>query len=92
MTARNNINQIDNLNYQETLHKHKNTEGEIEMIDNSRSTLEEDSHKQNSLYKNWPLISSIIAYCVFTLHDTAYSEVMILTVSLFIRICRLVNI
>ncbi|EEC68817.1 hypothetical protein OsI_37381 [Oryza sativa Indica Group] len=59
----------------ETLHKHKNTEGEIEMIDNSRSTLEEDSHKQNSLYKNWPLISSIIAYCVFTLHDTAYSEI-----------------
>uniref|UniRef100_A0A0E0F2C9 Peptidase C14 caspase domain-containing protein n=1 Tax=Oryza meridionalis TaxID=40149 RepID=A0A0E0F2C9_9ORYZ len=57
----------------ETLHKHKNTEGEIEMIDNS-STLEEDSHKQKSLYKNWPLISSIIAYCVFTLHDTAYSE------------------
>nr|CBX25425.1 hypothetical_protein [Oryza glaberrima] len=59
----------------ETLHKHKNTEGEIEMIDNSRSTLEEDSHKQKSLYKNWPLISSIIAYCVFTLHDTAYSEI-----------------
>uniref|UniRef100_A0A0E0BEZ4 Major facilitator superfamily (MFS) profile domain-containing protein n=1 Tax=Oryza glumipatula TaxID=40148 RepID=A0A0E0BEZ4_9ORYZ len=60
----------------ETLHKHKNTEGEIEMIDNSRSTLEEDSHKQKSLYKNWPLISSIIAYCVFTLHDTAYSEAL----------------
>uniref|UniRef100_A0A0E0R3U4 Major facilitator superfamily (MFS) profile domain-containing protein n=1 Tax=Oryza rufipogon TaxID=4529 RepID=A0A0E0R3U4_ORYRU len=59
----------------ETLHKHKDTEGEIEMIDNSRSTLEEDSHKQKSLYKNWPLISSIIAYCVFTLHDTAYSEI-----------------
>nr|FAA00732.1 TPA: DMA efflux transporter [Oryza sativa Japonica Group] len=59
----------------ETLHKHKDTEGEIEMIDDSRSTLEEDSHKQKSLYKNWPLISSIIAYCVFTLHDTAYSEI-----------------
>jgi hypothetical protein len=75
MTARKNIYQIDNLDYQETLHKHKDTEGEIEMIDNSRSTLEEDSHKQKSLYKNWPLISSIIAYCVFTLHDTAYSEI-----------------
>nr|CBX25334.1 hypothetical_protein [Oryza brachyantha] len=59
----------------ETLHKHKNVEGGIEMIDNSRSTLEEDSHKQKNLYKNWPLISSIIAYCVFTLHDTAYSEI-----------------
>uniref|UniRef100_A0A0D9XWL8 Major facilitator superfamily (MFS) profile domain-containing protein n=1 Tax=Leersia perrieri TaxID=77586 RepID=A0A0D9XWL8_9ORYZ len=59
----------------ETLHKHKNIEGEIEMIDNSRSTME-DSHKQKSLYKNWPLMSSIIAYCVFTLHDTAYSEAL----------------
>uniref|UniRef100_A0A0D9XNT3 Major facilitator superfamily (MFS) profile domain-containing protein n=1 Tax=Leersia perrieri TaxID=77586 RepID=A0A0D9XNT3_9ORYZ len=58
----------------ETLHKHKNIEGENEMIDNSRSTMEY-SHKQKSLYKNWPLMSSIIAYCVFTLHDTAYSEI-----------------
>ncbi|KAL5204100.1 hypothetical protein ABZP36_008971 [Zizania latifolia] len=59
----------------ETLHTHKNNEGQIEMIDNSTSTLGEDSHKQKSLYKNWPLMSSIIAYCVFTLHDTAYSEI-----------------
>uniref|UniRef100_A0A7N0VE42 Uncharacterized protein n=1 Tax=Kalanchoe fedtschenkoi TaxID=63787 RepID=A0A7N0VE42_KALFE len=28
-----------------------------------------------SLWKNWPLMSAIIVYCVFQLHDTAYSEI-----------------
>ncbi|XP_030925632.1 protein ZINC INDUCED FACILITATOR 1-like isoform X1 [Quercus lobata] len=28
-----------------------------------------------SLLKNWPLMSSIIVYCVFQLHDMAYSEI-----------------
>ena len=28
-----------------------------------------------SLLKNWPLMSSIIVYCIFSLHDMAYSEV-----------------
>ena len=28
-----------------------------------------------SLYKNWPLMSSILVYCVFSLHDMAYTEV-----------------
>lgn len=28
-----------------------------------------------SLFKNWPLMSSIIVYCVFSLHDMAYTEV-----------------
>uniref|UniRef100_A0A0D9XWM0 Major facilitator superfamily (MFS) profile domain-containing protein n=1 Tax=Leersia perrieri TaxID=77586 RepID=A0A0D9XWM0_9ORYZ len=74
----------------ETLHKHKNIEGEIEMIDNSRSTME-DSHKQKSLYKNWPLMSSIIAYCVFTLHDTAYSEVRVCLCINFSSIDRFIN-
>ncbi|KAL5203574.1 hypothetical protein ABZP36_008445 [Zizania latifolia] len=59
----------------ETLHKHKNIEGEVEMVDDSTSSPGEDSHKHKSLYKNWPLMSSIVAYCVFTLHDTAYSEI-----------------
>ncbi|KAG8089161.1 hypothetical protein GUJ93_ZPchr0011g27117 [Zizania palustris] len=60
----------------ETLHKHKNIEGEVEMVDDdSISSPGEDSHKHKSLYKNWPLMSSIAAYCVFTLHDTAYSEI-----------------
>ncbi|KAG5150129.1 hypothetical protein JHK82_017010 [Glycine max] len=28
-----------------------------------------------SVFRNWPLMSSIIVYCVFSLHDNAYSEV-----------------
>lgn len=28
-----------------------------------------------SLLKNWPLMSSIFVYCIFQLHDIAYSEV-----------------
>ncbi|KAK1393618.1 Protein ZINC INDUCED FACILITATOR [Heracleum sosnowskyi] len=32
------------------------------------------SSKQ-SLLRNWPLMSAIIVYCVFQLHDTAYAEV-----------------
>lgn len=30
-----------------------------------------------SLLKNWPLMSSIIVYCIFSLHDMAYTEVFI---------------
>ncbi|XP_059442032.1 protein ZINC INDUCED FACILITATOR 1-like [Corylus avellana] len=30
---------------------------------------------QQSLLKNWPLMSSIIVYCVFQLHDMAYTEI-----------------
>lgn len=32
---------------------------------------------KKSLLKNWPLMSSIIVYCVFSLHDMAYTEVYI---------------
>ncbi|KMZ71592.1 Major facilitator superfamily antiporter, putative, expressed [Zostera marina] len=41
----------------------------------SKTDDEENVESKPSLLKNWPLISSIIVYCVFTLHDTAYSEV-----------------
>ncbi|XP_057980961.1 protein ZINC INDUCED FACILITATOR-LIKE 1 [Malania oleifera] len=30
---------------------------------------------KQSLIKNWPLMSSIIVYCVFSLHDMAYTEI-----------------
>ncbi|KAL3731840.1 hypothetical protein ACJRO7_028669 [Eucalyptus globulus] len=30
---------------------------------------------KKSLLRNWPLMSAIIAYCVFSLHDMAYSEI-----------------
>lgn len=33
------------------------------------------TYSSESLYKNWPLMSSILVYCVFSLHDMAYQEV-----------------
>ncbi|KAL8106187.1 protein ZINC INDUCED FACILITATOR-LIKE 1-like [Apium graveolens] len=37
------------------------------------NTMKTDSSE--SLYKNWPLMSSILVYCVFSLHDIAYQEI-----------------
>ncbi|KAL3819618.1 hypothetical protein ACJIZ3_005523 [Penstemon smallii] len=61
----------------ETLHNHskdKDTrdvrESSLE-VNSSESTY---SHK-TSLLKNWPLMSAIMVYCVFQLHDMAYSEI-----------------
>ncbi|KAF5728815.1 protein ZINC INDUCED FACILITATOR-LIKE 1-like [Tripterygium wilfordii] len=34
-----------------------------------------ESTSKGSLIRNWPLMSSIIVYCVFSLHDMAYSEI-----------------
>jgi len=34
-----------------------------------------ESAPKENLFKNWPLMSSIILYCVFSLHDMAYTEV-----------------
>ncbi|PON33280.1 Tetracycline resistance protein/multidrug resistance protein [Parasponia andersonii] len=65
----------------ETLHKH---DGNIENNSDSFEALEKAVEKQEtkteknsklSLLKNWPLMSSIIIYCIFSLHDTAYSEI-----------------
>ncbi|TVT99581.1 hypothetical protein EJB05_55009, partial [Eragrostis curvula] len=66
----------------ETLHKHRNSiDNEVEMSSESRTTPRtEDVHPNKSLYKNWPLISSIISYSIFTFHDTAYSEIFSLWV------------
>ena len=70
---------------QETLHNHKQ---DITSDDDSYEVLEAASREstgktgknektsQGSLLKNWPLMSSIIVYCVLCLHDTAYSEVL----------------
>ncbi|KAB2627264.1 protein ZINC INDUCED FACILITATOR-LIKE 1-like [Pyrus ussuriensis x Pyrus communis] len=70
----------------ETLHKHN---GKARLHDDSYEALEtasggsdanekqktdEQTPKEN-LFKNWPLISSIIVYCVFSLHDMAYGEI-----------------
>ncbi|KAK1292574.1 Protein ZINC INDUCED FACILITATOR-LIKE 1 [Acorus calamus] len=63
----------------ETLHMHHEDKGinsntDMELpYDNSEETSEKVS-KEN-LLRNWPLMSSIIVYCVFSLHDMAYSEI-----------------
>lgn len=74
---------------QETLHFHTKKDEEHEEFCNSFETITYESDRktflrdseetcpssQQSLLKNWPLMSSIIVYCVFQLHDMAYSEV-----------------
>ncbi|XP_042059793.1 protein ZINC INDUCED FACILITATOR-LIKE 1-like [Salvia splendens] len=37
--------------------------------------MKENKASKKSLFKNWPLMSSIIVYCTFSLHDMAYSEI-----------------
>ncbi|KMS95213.1 hypothetical protein BVRB_010950 [Beta vulgaris subsp. vulgaris] len=69
------------------MHKSKNTPGDesYEELEAARRKTCEESigiedkergvNPEKSLYKNWPLISSIIVYCVFSLHDMAYTEI-----------------
>ncbi|XP_024012130.1 protein ZINC INDUCED FACILITATOR-LIKE 1 isoform X2 [Eutrema salsugineum] len=72
---------IISLRIPETLHNHK-------IDDDSKSfdalkvlSHDPESHKvterneKSSLLKNWPLLSSIIVYCIFSLHDMAYTEI-----------------
>ncbi|KAK4485602.1 hypothetical protein RD792_008245 [Penstemon davidsonii] len=61
----------------ETLHNHSK---EKDTRDVGESSLEVNSSEstysyKTSLLKNWPLMSAIMVYCVFQLHDMAYSEV-----------------
>ncbi|CAN6805903.1 unnamed protein product [Brassica oleracea] len=73
---------IVSLRIPETLHNHKIAD-DASSHDESIKFLSHDpeSHKvterneKNSLLKNWPLISSIIVYCILSLHDMAYTEV-----------------
>jgi hypothetical protein len=65
---------IDRVTEQETLHKHKDLDRAVEMVEGS-ITQESTKPPKKSLLKNWPLMSSIITYCVFSLHYTAYVEV-----------------
>lgn len=39
-----------------------------------------------SLIKNWPLMSSIIIYSVFSVHDMAYSEVKLIALPIIFQI------
>lgn len=40
-----------------------------------RETEGSQPSSKKSLIRNWPLMSSIIVYCVFSLHDMAYTEI-----------------
>ncbi|XWS53255.1 hypothetical protein CRYUN_Cryun11dG0141800 [Craigia yunnanensis] len=69
----------------ETLHKHVGKGNE--RYDTSEPSSTESGRKDNigelegretrkpSLLKNWPLMSTIIVYCVFSLQEMAYSEI-----------------
>ncbi|KAH1128431.1 hypothetical protein GLYMA_06G313700v4 [Glycine max] len=66
---------------QETLHNHNG--GSIEStinvkaleIGSNEANKDKTIQKDKSIFQNWPLMSSIIVYCVFSLHDVAYQEV-----------------
>ncbi|WOL18050.1 protein ZINC INDUCED FACILITATOR-LIKE 1-like [Canna indica] len=71
----------------ETLHKHCKNQMVDAAIEDVETTLyssdlkghirqcEENEPPKKNLFKNWPLMSSIIVYCIFSLHDMAYSEI-----------------
>ncbi|XP_044462503.1 protein ZINC INDUCED FACILITATOR-LIKE 1-like, partial [Mangifera indica] len=42
---------------------------------NEQNERSKASNSRKSLMKNWPLMSSIIVYCIFSLHDMAYTEI-----------------
>ncbi|KAI3419059.1 MFS domain-containing protein [Psidium guajava] len=70
----------------ETLHMHESTVGRDSCdgvkisCDSSAATkheteVEEQKTYEENLLKNWPLMSTIIVYCVFSLQEIAYSEI-----------------
>ncbi|KAK1579060.1 hypothetical protein Q3G72_035232 [Acer saccharum] len=67
----------------ETLHMHgddnASPDASIDDLESasclSSSQLKQEGSSKKSLLKNWPLMSSIIVYCVFSLHDMAYTEI-----------------
>ncbi|XP_045800500.1 protein ZINC INDUCED FACILITATOR 1-like [Trifolium pratense] len=62
----------------ETVHNFDSNEStDADVLENGSKIVEKEKNvqKNENLFKNWPLMSSIIAYCVFSLHDVAYQEV-----------------
>ncbi|XP_027353722.1 protein ZINC INDUCED FACILITATOR-LIKE 1-like isoform X2 [Abrus precatorius] len=62
----------------ETLHNHGNeSKDDAEAIENGSSKADRDEkiQKNENLLLNWPLMSSVIVYSVFSLHDIAYQEI-----------------
>ncbi|XP_048326202.2 protein ZINC INDUCED FACILITATOR-LIKE 1-like isoform X2 [Ziziphus jujuba] len=72
----------------ETLHKHNENSGSTAdseevlqtasyVSDTNKTNQKPEAEKtsKKSLLRNWPLMSSILVYCVFSLHDMAYTEI-----------------
>ncbi|XP_060218279.1 protein ZINC INDUCED FACILITATOR-LIKE 1-like isoform X1 [Lycium barbarum] len=63
----------------ETLHNHESRmppQSSYKALEAASDTKEGyESTPKESLFKNWPLMAVIILYCVFALHDMAYSEI-----------------
>ncbi|VVB14389.1 unnamed protein product [Arabis nemorensis] len=64
----------------ETLHNHKSDDDSshdksFDALKDPESHQASERNEETSLLKNWPLISSIIVYCIFSLHDMAYTEI-----------------
>ncbi|CAN0839717.1 Protein ZINC INDUCED FACILITATOR-LIKE 1 [Linum grandiflorum] len=59
----------------ETLHNHKENMKPCDYSSSDHALEIATGSYETSLLRNWPLISSIIVYCIFSLHDMAYNEV-----------------
>ncbi|XP_074276154.1 protein ZINC INDUCED FACILITATOR-LIKE 1-like isoform X2 [Silene latifolia] len=62
----------------ETLHSHDLEDADFiasDDLEKSQSTEGRASNTWLSLLRNWPLMSVVILYCVFQLHDMAYIEI-----------------
>ncbi|XP_060218276.1 protein ZINC INDUCED FACILITATOR-LIKE 1-like [Lycium barbarum] len=63
----------------ETLHNHDSEmlpQDSYNALEAASDTKEgNESTSKENLFKNWPLMSSIIIYCIIALHDMAYSEI-----------------
>nr|CBX25336.1 hypothetical_protein [Oryza brachyantha] len=61
----------------ETIHRHEFLHKDIKRIKGlSLQQAYGDSPRKKSLFQNWPWMSTMISYCFFGLHDTAYSEIL----------------
>ncbi|GAB2211376.1 hypothetical protein Droror1_Dr00024688 [Drosera rotundifolia] len=59
----------------ETLHNHKEAKSIEEKPSLEALETGVTPAPSKSLIRNWPLMSSIIVYCIFSLHDMAYTEI-----------------
>ncbi|KAK1277896.1 putative peptide/nitrate transporter [Acorus gramineus] len=60
----------------EEINSNENLESSAYCFDSkpNKEVAKEKKSKEN-LFKNWPLMSSILVYCVFSLHNMAYTEI-----------------